>query len=227
MLTPLIAGPGYDPYRAREAALRVQKCYACFDEWEANGGKFTSDVDTTGIILDRSGKPYGSVELSSDGAAWISFRGTRTHSEWMGDADFPLVSHPLGKVERGFDHIMASLVFPTIPTTDALFVTGHSLGSALAALFASAAGENAHKVHVITFASPRPGSAEFAANIKALSFASWVRIENTADVVPRVPRAIHEIGLDYTPIGELTSFTDDRGDVHQHHALTTYMEGIA
>jgi len=67
-------------------------------------------------------------------------------------------------------------------------VTGHSLGAALATLYAA---ENAGDSHVTTpvlctFASPRVGDSTFATKFDQLAITSW-RIVNELDVVPKLP----------------------------------------
>ncbi|HSU99415.1 MAG TPA: GH25 family lysozyme [Roseiarcus sp.] len=70
-------------------------------------------------------------------------------------------------------------------------ITGHSLGAALATLYAM---ENAHTGAVAspmlcTFASPLVGDATFAAVFKGLNLTSW-RVANELDLVTRVPPAV-------------------------------------
>ena len=74
------------------------------------------------------------------------------------------------------------------PTINAVEVTGHSLGSALATLYVA---ENANSGLVetpliCTFASPRVGDPDFATKFDQLGITSW-RIVNELDIVPKLP----------------------------------------
>lgn len=125
----------------------------------------------------------------------VAFQGTLPPSErsgladWAEDLDADPVSDPHypGLVHAGFRDAVAAILprlAPEIPAGP-LFITGHSLGGAMAQLAAfRLAGENPN---VVTFAAPMVGDAEFAA-----SLASLVRYENQGDVVPSVPPGIYK-----------------------------------
>ncbi len=107
-----------------------------------------------------------------------------------------------------------------------LTVTGHSLGAALATLYAM---ENAHTDRtanelLCTFASPLVGDAAFAAVFNALSLTSW-RIVNAPDVVPKLPPEIfgfRHVNAEqlYNSIGKVTP------SFGCWHALSTYLSLI-
>jgi triacylglycerol lipase len=141
--------------------------------------------------------PFGFV-ASKDGVFYIVIRGTQTPLEWFDDASI----HPTpfrngwGNTTTGFLSIHDQ-IFPTIvkiiegqPTNiQKLFVTGHSLGAALAKLAAAdliANGSAAVKPTLYTFSGPRVGDAAFAAKFKEQGLAAW-RIFNTEDIVPTLP----------------------------------------
>ena len=70
-----------------------------------------------------------------------------------------------------------------------IWVTGHSLGGALAALLAATLLENKMPVHgLYTFGAPRVGDEEFAGQLNASlrGQAHW-RVVNEGDMVPHVP----------------------------------------
>lgn len=82
----------------------------------------------------------------------------------------------------------------------AVDVAGHSLGSALATLFALDASQISTFCvsSMYTFASPRVGDATFAGAFDALNLTSW-RVVNDLDIVPRVP-------LGYTHVAMLQEY---------------------
>lgn len=108
-------------------------------------------------------------------------------------------------------------------------VTGHSLGSALATLFAL---ENSVKQKfdislVSTLASPKVGNLEFKHVFDGLPFTSW-RIVNTRDVVPKVPPTIPFI-LDYEHVDVAYPFDSAlfaKKNLGCYHSIDTYLHWL-
>jgi len=75
-----------------------------------------------------------------------------------------------------------------LPAASTVSVTGHSLGAALATMYAleNAKSDQVHNPLVCTFASPRVGDPTFAAAFNALRLTSW-RFANAPDLVPQLP----------------------------------------
>jgi triacylglycerol lipase len=71
-----------------------------------------------------------------------------------------------------------------------LYITGHSLGGALATLCALSMKDR--KPSVVTFSSPRVGDIQFSANFNKL-IPDCVRVFNTEDIVPQVTFATVDI----------------------------------
>lgn len=112
------------------------------------------------------------------------------------------------------------------PPNASVEVTGHSLGAALATLYAM---ENAKTAQIAnpmlcTFASPLVGDATFAATFDALGLTSW-RIANVKDLVTKIPPAI--LGFVHVDKEEQV---DSTGKVVPNvgcwHALATYLSLI-
>ena len=127
------------------------------------------------------------------------------------DADIRLVdSGQGGKVHRGFkdalDEVWKDLVayLRSIHTGNrSLWVTGHSLGAALATLAADRYG-NVQGLY--TFGSPRVGDADFKTDFLVNAY----RFVNNNDIVTRVPPE----GF-YHHVGEL-KYIDNSGDIHDN-----------
>lgn len=108
-------------------------------------------------------------------------------------------------------------------------VTGHSLGAALATLFAI---ENKEKnkfdiTTICTFASPRVGNAEFARLFDLLPFDSW-RIVNQQDIVPKIPLHIPPLfGYEHveTPY-DFSSAGVVRWNPVCWHSMSTYLHWL-
>jgi triacylglycerol lipase len=183
---------------------------------------------------------FGLVARSNDGStAIVAIRGTKTIWEWIGDFDaapVPWFPNPsAGFVHLGFqltyEHIctsLRSLLQQGCPGVQKIFVTGHSLGGALAVLAAydmAVSMDPAVPIEVYTFAGPRTAGLDFAASFnKAVSV--HYRIVNFMDVVPQVP-----LPPVYEHVGSPADEVLVRGgfralDVTYAHHLTTYLAGL-
>jgi hypothetical protein len=160
---------------------------------------------------------------NNDQLAIVAFRGSeiwkkegkfdlnRVIADFKADVDIRLADWPPGgKVHQGFMAALAEVwseLLPYITQLDGrgcnLWVTGHSLGAALATLCASRYG----KVQgVYTFGSPRVGNDDFKEKLDANIY----RVVNNDDIVARVPPA----GT-YVHVGEL-KFIDSDGIIQDH-----------
>jgi triacylglycerol lipase len=141
-------------------------------------------------------------------AIYVVFRGTKTIAEWVSDATFSQVDYTYvanaGKTETGFSGIYASIRGAMIQkvaslasggtTYTTLYVTGHSLGAALAVLAApDFAAQTPFKQPVVyTFAGPRAGDPLFA-SVYDLNIGTTWRVVNTNDEVPKLPNVVSTI----------------------------------
>ena len=132
----------------------------------------------------------------------IVFRGTQPNelSDIIADIKaWPSESDTVGNVHSGFKGELDK-IYPDISNwlknkNKNLVITGHSLGAAMATLFASRQETKDYDVKLYTFGSPRVGNDEWAeqfANIEAYRFV------NNNDIVCTVP----PFGY-YTHVGEL------------------------
>jgi triacylglycerol lipase len=141
---------------------------------------------------------------TSGNAIYVVFRGTVTISEWISDASLSQVDYTYvangGKTETGFTKIYASIRAAIVQKVaslagtgaySTLYVTGHSLGAALATLAAPAlaAQTTLPRPIVYTFAGPRAGNPLFASRYDEAVATSW-RVFNTNDEVPRLPNVV-------------------------------------
>jgi hypothetical protein len=127
----------------------------------------------------------------SDRTAVIAFRGTDAADprDVLYDVKFWLINWPVGgKVHGGFFRALRNLQGPlekALKKVDGyrLLVTGHSLGAAMATLFASAHPPDA----LYTFGCPRVGNAKFVATLQGVKSFRYV---DCCDLVARVPPRI-------------------------------------
>ncbi len=135
--------------------------------------------------------------------ALVAFRGTESRADVLADADATLIPRAEygGAVHRGFATQLDSIAQQIDTAVQALqehapagfrvMVTGHSLGGALAVLYAAGALKaGLPVVSTYTFGQPAVGDRPFAERFKAQlehSNSTLVRFVNNSDIFPHVP----------------------------------------
>jgi len=127
----------------------------------------------------------------------IAFRGSVSIRNWITDAEFERVTLIAGdgtcsKVHKGFNAAWNSILVPLFaalrPSRKPIFVTGHSLGGALAILAALALERNGFLVaQVYTFGQPRVGNGDFMRRYNAALGDITYRVVYQEDIVARIP----------------------------------------
>lgn len=136
--------------------------------------------------------------LASSNAIILSFRGSSNIQNWIINLSFNQVDYSRCsgcKVHNGFNtgyNLVKSLVISHIQALKALhrdakiYITGHSLGGALATLAAPDVKENFGAIAAfITFGEPRVGNSQFASWFG--SVINSERVVHYGDIVPHVP----------------------------------------
>jgi triacylglycerol lipase len=240
--------PGFDQTIAQECALLVKIAYDQFRNPTWNLGTGYQELGS----LIAQGERFGFVALNlTTQNVFVVFRGTQTPMDWMANLSFPQVPHTWGMVEAGFSRLYqqcsASVITAVKRVPGApVFVTGHSLGGALATLATADLAINGIAAAMYNIASPRVGNNAFAAqfdgNVQVL--ARW-RIANTEDIVTTVPLATPNLGgvplpptsplaflllpmhkLDYTHVGTAVNFTVNNGSIIDNHDIKTYIAAL-
>jgi len=148
---------------------------------------------------------------TKDDNIYLSFRGTASFSDAL--ADSQIVQEPFvffnnapatnAKVLQGFNQVYTEIRAPIFEKLEALsnekqddmfkyntlFITGHSLGAALAVLSVpdlKEGIENLPPVVMYNFAGPSVGNPDFVDLYMQAVNASW-RVANTNDVIPKLP----------------------------------------
>jgi predicted lipase len=206
-----------------------------------------TDTDVSGQIRPlrtlinqvRSPKPvYIGFALTSSQRNLIVLRGTQTPREWIANlqtsqVDYSQAGVQQGRIHRGFSRLYGKLSqqilqaaqrFSSAPT----YVTGHSLGGALATLAAADLAANATRlkgqIQLYSYASPRVGDSAFARFYLSLVPNSY-RVVNLADMVPEVPPSIIK-GLEFQHVGQLWSFLAYTGNISPSHSTISYQIAI-
>lgn len=117
----------------------------------------------------------------------LVFRGTQDLQNWLTNLDTAPIKFPHGgRIHRGFsqalDSILGELIAELRQHQGPLFITGHSLGGALAV--AAAAQPEITATAVYTFGSPRVGNPEFNS---CLEKTPTYRVVLMSDLVTQVP----------------------------------------
>lgn len=195
--------------------------------------------------------------------AYIAFRGTASISEAFADLTYDQVpftevtiSPPAEcgcqtgsqiLIHDGFysiytqvrDTIYNSLL--SLPNSvKTLYISGHSLGGALANLLALDVGSNLARyqdIRVYTYASPRVGNPAFAKTLSSLSnITQFYQIRNEDDVVPTFPLSVSPSQSTdsvypnpwlYQDAGIPIYFRDNRGSIVNNHILQGYQLNVA
>ena len=173
-------------------------CKAALIEAIARAGLAQPGFFTDG---DTGTQAFAAIDAAR-GRAFVVFRGTEPDelSDLATDAQAMLVDwQGIGRVHLGFrlalngawDRIEAWL---KQASGLEVWITGHSLGAALATLAAALMPE----ARLVSFGSPRVGDAAFAARFEGRSVRRYV---NCCDLVPKLPPALlgyaHVQGLAY------------------------------
>ncbi|KNE72071.1 hypothetical protein AMAG_16009 [Allomyces macrogynus ATCC 38327] len=198
-------------------------------------GRYCNDPasrDTTVVRVLESGDTRAFVAVRGGAREIIVvFRGSVTADNWLKDFDFVLVAYPYARppaaglaardvrVHRGFVQVYEAVrhdLLATIAVTAqryphaTIIFTGHSLGAAvttLAAADAATAVVSPSRVHLLNFASPRVGNADFSAMVGTMGMVAVDRFTEGNDLVPHVPLMAfgywHVAGEKYAYMGQI------------------------
>lgn len=160
---------------------------------------FTTERFAGESLSSGEGIPIAYIATAQD-RIYLAFRGTQTVSEWAKNVKFAQVEYTFvtnsGKTHQGFTETYGSIREPIVASINnllisgsysTLYVTGHSLGGALAVLAAPELRERTSLTPVMyNFAGPRVGDPTFQKRYDEFVTNSW-RTVNTNDPVPDLP----------------------------------------
>jgi hypothetical protein len=149
-----------------------------------------------------SGSMIGYV-LSVDNVSVIAFRGTDAgdSGDWLANLNSFEMKTPFGPIHDGFYEAYMSMKPQIVKLLaerkpDHLWITGHSLGGALAvvAAFDLIDTEKRTVDGLITFGQPMVAKAQLAGHLNKILFDKYAYFVNDADIVPRVPPGFAHCG---------------------------------
>lgn len=226
------------------AILLATCCELTYEQYNQNGiftipkgFRYVQGFQATAI---QETEWFGFI-LESDDQIIVAFRGTQSDRDWIADSIVQQKPYPFtansGNVHSGFlsiyescrDTIMDTLV--SLSSSKALFVTGHSLGGALATLHILDARVNTSFSHyaLYSFGSPKVGDIAFR-NYYKIQVANSFRFVNLFDVVPLLPPRkvqFEENEWEYSHTHRSMTFTKNMHSFIKNHHITTYKMAIS
>ena len=184
--------------------------------------------------------------IASEKANIIAFRGTQTQVEWWHNLQAtqneyldPTTKKQYGWVHEGYLKIVRERINPILfkairqlDPTIPCYITGHSLGGAVATLASLEVALNIpqirKQIRLYTYAAPRVGDRDFA-RVHSQLIPNSYRIVNLSDSVPLVPPIKIEnyyTNANYAHVGQKWAFTTQFGDVLLNHVVDTYRTAI-
>ena len=172
--------------------------------------KSYGDLGLTHVTPVVAGSMIGYV-VSVEDVTVIAFRGTDSDeiSDWIANLSQSAVDTPHGPIHKGFHNAYFSLKPQVVKILSErkpkhLWITGHSLGGALALVCAYDLIET-EQVQIrglVTFGQPMVARRDLAKYLNKTLLGRYARFVNKADVVARIPPS-------YTYCGSLVWFTDN------------------
>lgn len=187
-------------------------------------------------------EPFGFI-LESPQEIIIAFRGTSSTPNWISNLiasqkKFKYIKEDC-LTHRGFTDIYSSArseiisALSKLSPSKTLYVTGHSLGGALASLCAIdiAANTPYTSPNLFTYGSPRVGDPTFAKVFSKYVRNSY-RIANPFDIVTHAPPSIYkrpkrEKKYYYSHVQTLSSLSFQNGSVSSNHIISSYFTELA
>lgn len=223
-------------------------CGQTYTQFANTDGSFVvpSDYQVSGTIEAKSfsnvWERFGFI-LESPQEIIIAFRGTSSTTNWISNI---IASQKRFKyvqeyclTHRGFTDIYSSARGEMLSTLSklsqdkTLYITGHSLGAALATLCTIDIAANTPFTSPIlyTYGSPRVGDPDFAKAFKTLVPNSF-RIANLFDLVAYAPPQIYKLPKRdktyyYSHVQTYTSLSFQNGSASANHIISSYFAELS
>lgn len=206
-----------------------------------NGINFDIDVKRQLTIKRKNNDemPIGFIARRANDV-FIVFRGTKTAKEWIKNFNMGLIDYLVsdyGEVHDGFLQTYSFArnsiieVLKVLEEKTRVYVTGHSLGGALATLAAPDIENNMSREikGIYTFGSPRVGNAKFSISYNKEFGKKSYRIANSSDIVTSIPLPVPLIGFVggyFSHVDNQVCFNIQENDSEKNHAMRTYISEI-
>lgn len=174
------------------AVLLAEACRVAYESFEKGGKPWAA----TQGFQSSAGCDEGNTQMfwaETNDIALLVFRGTSNIGQWVRDARILPAFHPWGLVHRGFKtgvSVVADALAAFTAVAKArkcVWITGHSLGGALAALVAANLRQEGIVPMVYTYGQPRLGYWNFSDRFDNELTGRNYRFINQSDIVARLP----------------------------------------
>lgn len=235
-------------YQDQWSIFLAAVCNQAYEQYNNPNGEFIVPYPYTMIAeikaksLTQVWERFGFI-LESEDNIIIAFRGTVSKTNWI--SDMMATQKPFEYIEetvlthRGFTDIYSSArsqileTLGKLPKGKTLFITGHSLGAALATLCAMdiAANTSFRAPYLFTYGSPRVGDPAFAKAFSVYVLNSF-RIANLFDIVTHAPPFIYKLPRRqktyyYSHVPSVVSLHFQQGSVGANHIISNYFNDLA
>jgi triacylglycerol lipase len=235
-------------YDNRTAIFLAAVCGQTYAHYSDPDGRFVTPDPYKVVSTFRAKSLTGVAEkfgfiMQSDNRIIVAFRGTSSATDWISDviasqAKYRCVKGA-GQSHRGISDIYYSArdqilpVLGELSSDRTLYITGHSLGGALATLCGLdvAANTSFGDPIIYTYGSPRVGDPAF---VKAFSgqIEQCYRVNNRFDVVTLLPPHVYklpkkETTYHYVHVRESKGLSFHNGSVLSNHVISSYFAELA
>jgi len=224
------------------AAFLAECCVQTYEQFN-NNGSFTVPEGYS-LVESFQAEAAGATEwfgfiISSGDKIVVAFRGTQSSPDWAADLEVSQTTFifPEARTHTGFTSIYTSCretilaALNRLPGSARLFVTGHSLGGALAVLLALDASVNTpFRPVMYNFGGARVGNPGFASRYNSL-VANSIRVVNAYDVIPLLPPTVIKSSLTerawfYRHVRSKHRIRVQTGDINKNHLIETYLDAL-
>jgi triacylglycerol lipase len=224
-----ICGQTYAQYSDPDGGFVIPEPYEVVTAFHANA--LTGAAEKFGFILQ------------SEICIIVAFRGTSSTTDWISDAIASQSKYKCvkgaGQSHRGISDIYYSAREPILTALGklsadkTLYITGHSLGGALATLCGLDVAVNTlfSEPIVYTYGSPRVGDPSFGKAFTEQVEQSY-RVNNRFDVVTHLPPHVYKLPkrdttYHYVHVRESRDLSFHNGSLSGNHVISGYFEELA
>ena len=211
--------------------MELSRLVYCRDDAKREAFLSRANLKQVDKFIDANDTECFVVAAEGDHAwAALVFRGTENIQDWLINAHFKMGPWPLGgNVHEGFRNALDTVwerveaTLQKVAGDVPLFLSGHSLGAALATLAASKLlASERNPVATYTFGSPFTGDAAFGAT---LDTGHLYRVVHDRDLVPTVPPPFPPL-LNYVHHGLLHAIgaAEPAHPIHEHDTVAPLLD---
>lgn len=235
-------------YDLKTSIFLAAVCGQTYTQFDNKDGSFVVPNDYK-LTAAFKGESFNGVQewfgfvLESDDRIIAAFRGTSSSADWMSNAMARQVKYKYvrdaGWTHCGFTQIYSSVrsavlsALNKLPAHKTLYITGHSLGGALASLCAIDVAFNTkfNSPRVYTYGSPRVGDPAFAKAFAGCISCSH-RVANKYDLVPHLPPALFKIPRNdtvyyYMQVKDVQQLQFQDDSIAANHVIADYFKDLS